>query len=130
MRRIAVLGLAMAVLLGVPGTGRADTSMRVEWLTSLEAARDLDETVVFSKVKIERPVKLAIASEPERLLAEDTRINERLRAEQIHAMLSTAPLPTPADLSTRIYEEVLHVAVTDPHLGLGHILFGAEGETR
>ncbi|MEK7867357.1 MAG: hypothetical protein AAB434_11810 [Planctomycetota bacterium] len=83
-----------------------------------------------AKTSIEQPVKLAISNEAQGLLAMDTRINERLRAEQIHAMLLTAPLPAPADLSTRIYEEVLHVAVSDPHLGLGRVLFGAEGETR
>ncbi len=92
----------------------------------------LDEQVVVTKKKVERPIKQALAKQDEAssLLAMDTRINERLRAEQIHAMLATVPLPTPADLSTRIYKDVLHVDVADPHLGLGRILFGAEGETK
>lgn len=91
-----------------------------------------DELVVASKTRVEHPIKAAIGWQPaaSSLLAMDTQINERLRAEQVHAMLATAPLPTPADLSTRIYKEVLHVDVADPHLGLGKILFGAEGETK
>lgn len=90
-----------------------------------------DKTIVVaSKTAIEQPVKRALSDEAKGLLAMDTGINERLRSEQIHAMLASAPLPTPADLSTRIYEEVLHVAVTDPYLGLGHVIFGVEGETR
>lgn len=91
---------------------------------------DLDEALTMSKRGIERPVKKAIALESERLLAMDTEINERLRREQLHGLLTGVVLPTPEEISTWIYENVLHVAVRDPHLGLGRVIFGAEGETR
>lgn len=110
------------------GERLAVSKKEIELPVKRAISRELE--VVAAKTAIEQPVKLAISNEADGLLAMDTRINERLRAEQLHAMLSTAPLLAPADLSMRIYEEVLHVAVSDPHLGLGRVLFGVEGETR
>lgn len=40
MKKLALLALAAAVLFGVQDASHADTAMKVEWLTSLEAAKE------------------------------------------------------------------------------------------
>ncbi len=92
-----------------------------------------------SKRTLEAPIKRALAPEPPEnplaagldaraLLDMDTRINERLRKEKVHALLSKAPLPAPREIHTAIYEEIFHLDLEDPYLGLAPILFGgAEG---
>ncbi len=92
-----------------------------------------------SKTLLEVPIKRAIAPEPledplaegldgKPLLEMDTRINERLRKEKVHALLSRAPLPAPREIRDAIYREIFHLDLADPYVGLAPILFGgAEG---
>ncbi|MCI0587688.1 MAG: hypothetical protein L0323_12675 [Planctomycetes bacterium] len=93
----------------------------------------------FSKATVEVPIKRAIAPEPledplaagldaKALLEMDTRINERLRKEKVHALLSRVPLPAPREIRDAVYREILHLDLEDPYVGLAPILFGgAEG---
>ncbi len=60
-----------------------------------------------------------------RVLAEDTRVNERARRLQIHGMLAAAGTVRPADICQRLYKEVLHADLDDPYLGLGPTLFAS-----
>jgi hypothetical protein len=102
-----------------------------------------------SKRVIENPIKLVLASAghvdnaatgqvtgPDRLkinttedlanwklLAEDTRINESARREQIHEMLAAKASVRPAQVMKWLYREVLHADLEDPYLGLGNVLF-------
>jgi hypothetical protein len=92
-----------------------------------------------SKALLEFPIKRAIAPEPledplaagldgKALLEMDTRINERLRKEKVHALLSRAPLRAPREIRDAIYREIFHLDLADPYVGLATILFGgAEG---
>jgi hypothetical protein len=56
-------------------------------------------------------------------LAEDTRVNESIRRQQIHDILAEAGLVVPQQVVKRLYKEVLHADLDDPYLGLGNILF-------
>lgn len=58
-----------------------------------------------------------------KLLAEDTRINESLRRQQIHEILASLGVVRPAELTKRLYKEVLRTDLDDPYLGLGNVLF-------
>jgi hypothetical protein len=58
-----------------------------------------------------------------KLLAEDTRINESARREQIHEMLAGKASVRPAQVMKWLYREVLHADLDDPYLGLGNVLF-------
>lgn len=63
----------------------------------------------------------AIARWP--VLAEDTKVNETVRREQIHTKLATAGTIMPADMVKWLYKDVLHADLDDPYLGLGKTLF-------
>jgi hypothetical protein len=56
-------------------------------------------------------------------LAEDTRINETVRRQQIHEILGKSGLVRPAAVTKQLYKEVLHADLDDPYLGLGNLLF-------
>src|SRR5262249_12990048 len=97
-----------------------------------------------TKAKIERPVEVILAAAPNKTgqtapeeaaglakddvstwkaLAEDTRLNETTRRQQIHELLADAGLTTPDKLTRPIYKNVLHADLDDPYLGLGKALF-------
>jgi hypothetical protein len=59
------------------------------------------------------------------LLAEDTRINEKIRRQQICKLLVDRGLVRPVDIMKPIYKDVLHADLDDPYLGLGETLFGS-----
>jgi hypothetical protein len=58
-------------------------------------------------------------------LEEDTRLNERTRRMQIHALLGRTGLVRPHKVTRPIYKEVLHADLDDPYLGLGEALFAS-----
>ncbi len=107
-----------------------------------------------TKRRIERPLKLALRPEEARraesnasertgdaaprkpthdrqplagwqLLAQDTRINQRVRRLAIHRYLAQQGPVTPADVTRWLYREVLHADLEDPYLGLGKTLFAS-----
>lgn len=57
------------------------------------------------------------------LLAADTEINRKERKPLIHAILAEKAY-RPADLTKRLYKDVLHVDLDDPYLGLVTAAFG------
>ncbi len=70
------------------------------------------------KAVVEMPVKHALIPKGDAaLLAADTEINRRERKPLVHAILSEKAW-RPAQLTKRIYKDVLHVDLDDPHLGL------------
>jgi hypothetical protein len=58
-----------------------------------------------------------------KVLAEDTRINETVRRQEVHALLKGAGLVRPEKLTKRLYKDILHADLDDPYLGLGETLF-------
>jgi hypothetical protein len=58
-----------------------------------------------------------------KLLADDTKINETIRRQQIHEMLATKGLTGPEAVTKWLYKDVLHADLDDPYLGLGSVLF-------
>jgi hypothetical protein len=58
-------------------------------------------------------------------LIEDTRLNETDRRGQIHTMLASRKLTSPAAVTKWLYKEVLHADLDDPYLGLGPTLFAS-----
>jgi hypothetical protein len=58
-----------------------------------------------------------------KLLAEDTRQNEKVRRRQVHEMLAAGGMVKPDAITKRLYKEVLHSDLDDPYLGLGKALF-------
>jgi hypothetical protein len=73
---------------------------------------------------VERPADPGVHPDPtlRRLLEEDTRRNETTRRLQIHEMLASATPIGPAELTRRVYREVLHADLDDPYLGLSDLL--------
>jgi len=60
-------------------------------------------------------------------LLEDTAYNVRVRYPQVRALLAGSPrLATPAELTTRLFREVLDVDLDDPYLGLAPYVLGGE----
>jgi hypothetical protein len=59
------------------------------------------------------------------LLAEDTRINERVRRLAIHRYLARRGTVSPSDVTKWLYREVLDADLDDPYLGLGKTLFAS-----
>jgi hypothetical protein len=57
-----------------------------------------------------------------KLLIEDTRQNENDRSRLIHKMLASAGRVHPEQIVARLYKEVLHTDLADPHLGLDKVL--------
>jgi hypothetical protein len=100
-----------------------------------------------SKDRIESPIKLVAAvdaakdARPEKnvkpakpatkadeiagweVLAEDTRLNESVRRQQIHRKLAETGSVKPNQIVKWLYKEVLHADLDDPYLGLGEALF-------
>jgi hypothetical protein len=58
-------------------------------------------------------------------LAEDTKLNETTRRPAVHTLLAANAGAKPAELTKRLYKDVLHADLDDPYLGLGKLLFGA-----
>jgi hypothetical protein len=64
--------------------------------------------------------------EEDTLLA-DTEYNVRVRYPKVRAILAlAAPLKTPAELTSLVFEEVLDVDLDDPYLGLAPYVLGGE----
>jgi hypothetical protein len=125
--------------------------LQAEALKKNQAPALLVQNRFISKTVIENPIKLVLASavtgqadntatgqvtghdnlklnSPEdlanwQLLAEDTKINEGSRREQIHEMLAGKASVRPAQVMKWLYREVLHADLDDPYLGLGNVLF-------
>ncbi len=58
----------------------------------------------------------------------DTNYNRSLRYPQIHALFAALPTAQPpAELRTRVFEDILHVPIHDPFLGLAPAVLGGEG---
>ncbi len=87
----------------------------------------------FAKRAIEQPVLVALgakkpepgagATEEERLLAADTELNRRERKPLVHAILAEK-ICRPAEITKRVYKDVLHCDLEDPYLGLASKAFG------
>jgi hypothetical protein len=76
------------------------------------------------KAVVEMPVKHALLPRNEaELLAADTEINQRERKPLLHGILAEKAW-RPADLTKRVYKDVLHVDLDDPFLGLVTAAFG------
>jgi hypothetical protein len=58
-------------------------------------------------------------------LAMDTRVNETARRQQIHQLLAKSGPVSPADVTKKVYKQVLHVDLDDAYLGLGEVLFAS-----
>jgi hypothetical protein len=125
--------------------------LQAEALKKSQPPAQLIDSGFMSKSVIENPIKLVLASattgpttgeaaahktasqtvkldSPEdlanwKLLAEDTRINESTRRQQIHEMLAGRGNVRPENITKWLYREVLHADLEDPYLGLGSILF-------
>lgn len=57
------------------------------------------------------------------LLAEDAKLNETVRREQIHRKLAEVGAVKPDQIVKWLYKDVLHADLDDPYLGLGEVLF-------
>ena len=68
------------------------------------------------KREVERPIR-GLAVEDALLLAADTEINRTERKPLLHRMLSEK-IVHPAEITRRVYKEVLHCDLDDPYLGL------------
>ncbi len=85
--------------------------------------RRLDRLDV-GKAMVERPVKHALAPKTDaELLAADTEVNQTERKPLIHGILAEKAY-RPAELTRRIYKDVLHVDLDNPYLGLVSAAFG------
>ena len=58
-----------------------------------------------------------------RALDADTKLNETVRRRAVHEILAATGRVAPAELTKRVYREVLGVDLADPYLGLGKLLF-------
>lgn len=76
------------------------------------------------KEAIERPMRKM--TEEEKLLRDDTRLNLIERRPAVHAILSKK-IVVPADLTKRLYKDVLHCDLDDPYLGLATKAFNGGG---
>lgn len=63
------------------------------------------------------------SDDPFAMLAEDTRVNESVRRQTIHAKLAKAEMHVSRDATRWLYREVLDADLDDPYLGLGKVLF-------
>ncbi len=122
---------------------------QAEALKNHQPLPQLVRSPYISKMAIENPIKLVLASAAGnalineatvspplaklkldtedlanwKLLAEDTRINESQRRRQIHELLAGKVNVRPTDVTKWLYREVLHADLDDPYLGLGSVLF-------
>ena len=72
---------------------------------------------------VERPINARIDWNS---LARDTEYNRQVRYAKASAIVSEKPAH-PADLTTRVYRDVLDVDLEDPYLGLAPYALGGEG---
>ena len=88
----------------------------------------LAESADSKKREVERPLR-GLAVEDALLLAADTEINRTERKPLLHRMLSEK-IVRPAEITRRVYKEVLHCDLDDPYLGLVSSAFngGAYGD--
>jgi hypothetical protein len=86
----------------------------------------LNPIAYWSKARVENPLRLMVAelpqgrwpaTEEERLLAADSAANRTERKPLIHKMLAEKIL-RPAEITKRVYKEILHCDLDDPYLGL------------
>ena len=68
------------------------------------------------KREVEQPIR-TLTAEEDSLLAADTEINRKERKPIVHKILSEK-IFRPAELTKRLYKEVLHCDLDDPYLGL------------
>jgi hypothetical protein len=68
------------------------------------------------KWEVEQPVR-ALTAEDAAILAADTELNRKERKPLLHKILSEK-IVTPAEITKRVYKEVLHCDLDDPYLGL------------
>lgn len=69
------------------------------------------------KMIVEMPVKKAITTGEADALAADTEFNRKERKPLVHQILSEK-IVKPAEITKRLYKDVLHVDLDDPYLGL------------
>ncbi len=86
-----------------------------------------------SKVAVEMPLKSSLlAALPQASLPDasalpvDTAFNQRIRFPKADRLLAQSPLAKPADLTQRVYLDILGVDLADPYLGLAPYLLGGE----
>lgn len=123
--------------------------IQAEALKANQAQNQLVKALDKSKEGIESPIKMMAALKPAQApdanakanpqpakpatkvedtallaaLAEDTRLNETVRREQIHGKLARVGFVKPDQLVKWLYKDVLHADLDDPYLGLGEALF-------
>ncbi len=95
------------------GTVLAHHRARKDGLPEAPPARMADR----GKMMIELPLKSVLPPDEEAALDADTRLNRLERKPLIHAILAER-IVKPADVTRRLYKEVLHCDLDDPYLGL------------
>lgn len=76
-----------------------------------------------------RETKKAASSSTDSLTTDDE-YNLLHRYPKAHAMLAANPLVRPAEITKKVYKDVLHVDLDDPYLGLAPYVLGGEGGRR
>jgi hypothetical protein len=77
-----------------------------------------------AKREIELPVEVALQPASLRAaLDADTELNETVRRRKVHQVLAASGLVPPAQLTKRVFLDVLGVDLDDPYLGLSQALF-------
>lgn len=84
-----------------------------------------DTVLDVRKLDIERPVR-ELSREDAALLAADTESNRKERKPLVHKLLSEKVV-RPADVTKRVYKEILHCDLDDPYLGLVTKAFNGGG---
>ncbi len=86
-----------------------------------------------TKLAVEMPLKSSLHTGLPQIpipdasaLPADTAFNQRVRFPQADRLLAQSPLAKPADLTQRVYLEILGVDLADPYLGLAPYLLGGE----
>jgi hypothetical protein len=69
-----------------------------------------------AKTEVERPIR-PIVRDDVALLQADTRINREERKPLVHRLLAEKSV-RPAEITKRVYKEILHCDLDDPYLGL------------
>lgn len=113
---------------------------------ALKEERGPDRLIIATdtgKLSVERSIKLVPASKAQaaaithdkrpktefeesvlwNALVEDTKLNETVRREQIHRKIAEIGAVKPQQMVKWLYQDVLHVDLDDPYLGLGEMLF-------
>jgi hypothetical protein len=93
-------------------------------ITKAAIENRLKAVLALEPMPVDRPV-LESTGDPatQKLLEQDTLVNETIRRLQIHDLLTKNRLSKPAVVVKPLYREVLHADLDDPYLGLGGVLF-------